>query len=142
MFEIQRVETISIPDGEVYNIKDSNGDIIWQKCEYMVLPRNDSKQIPVDAISVSSGDVITIYYYLTAASGYVYDGSNCGCGSLQASSLSASEINVHGAKTITATKSGKLIIAGRYSNYQWGIDWPGSLSMSPPSGDYIKIKIN
>lgn len=139
MFEVQRAKAISIAEGEVANIKDSSGNIIWQKCDYLLLPINESKQIPVEVISVSKGDVITIYYYLTSGSGYVYDGSNCGCGSFQATN---STINVHGAKTITATSSGKLIIAGRYSYYSWGIDWPGSIAMSPPSGDYIKIKVN
>lgn len=145
MFEIQRAQTISIPEGEVANIKDANGNILWQKCEYMVVPQTDLKEMPVEAISVSNGDVITVYYYLTEANGYVYDGSNCGCDSFQASSLSNAELNVHGAKTITATKAGKLIIAGKYSNYQWGIDWPGSLASMPnnrPRGDYIRIKVN
>lgn len=139
MFEVQRAQQIVMPEGEVAKITDSSGSIIWQKCEHLILPQSDDKKIPVEAIKVSSGDIITIYYYLTTASGTVYDGSNCGCNSF---TPSASDINIHGAKTITATKAGTLIIAGKYSNYQWGIDWPGSFAISPPYGDYIRIKIN
>ena len=142
MLETQRMKEIVIKEGEVASIKDANGNILWQKCEYTVIPLNDNNALPVAVINVSKGDVITIYYYLTNAGGYMYDGSNCGCGSFNASSLSSSELNVHGVKTLTATSSGKLIIAGRYSNYQWGIDWPGSLAISPPYGDYIRVKIN
>ena len=139
MFEVQRTQSISIPEGEVAKIRDANGNVVWQKCEYMVTPITDAKAMPVAAISVSSGDTITIYYYLTTGSGYIYDASNCGGSSFQATSA---DVNVHRAKTFTVSKAGILIIAGRYSNYQWGIDWPGSVAISPPYGDYIKIKIN
>lgn len=139
MFEVQRVKTISISEGEVVNIKDINGNILWQKCDYIVLPSTEEKAIPVEVISVSSGDKITIYYYLTSTSGILYDSSNCGGGSCSANTITP---NAHGSITFVASKTGKLIIAGQYSYYQWGIDWSGSLGMSPPYGDYIKIKVN
>ena len=93
----------------------------------------------VQTISVSAGDVITIYYYLTSTSGNFYDTSNCGGSTVSASSFAT---NTHGAITFTVSKSGILVIAGQYSRYQWGIDWPGSLGMSPPYAKYIKVKIN
>jgi hypothetical protein len=141
MFEVQYAKSITIPEGEVSKITDSSGNLIWQKCDYLYLPRNieESNAVAVDAISLSQGDVVTVYYRLTSTSGILCDASNCGGSSYSCSSLSA---NTHGAFTFTASKAGKFIIAGQYSRYQWGIDWPGSLGMSPPYVEYIKIKIN
>lgn len=141
MFEVQYANQIHIPEGEVTKITDSSGNIIWQKCDYLYLPykQETSKAIAVQMISVSAGDVITVYHYLTDSSGIICDASNCGGSSYSAS---ADKVNIHGAFTFTASKAGKFIIAGQYSRYQWGIDWPGSLGMSPPYGDYIKVKIN
>ena len=80
MFEIQYVNQLVIPEGEVQKIIDSNNNIIWQKCDYINLPYNIEKSnaIPVQVINVSANDKITIYYYLTSSSGIVYDASNCG----------------------------------------------------------------
>jgi hypothetical protein len=141
MFEVQYANQINIPEGEVAKITDSNGNIIWQKCDYIYLPYNAEKSnaIAVAALSVSSGDIITVYHYLTSSSGVVFDASNCGGSQYSSNSNRA---NIHGATTFTATKAGKLIIGGTYSYYNWGIDWPGSLGMNPPYGEYIKIKIN
>lgn len=141
MFEIQKSLSIEIPEGEVQKITDSGGNIIWQKCEHNYIPYNKEKSdaVAVQVLSVSAGDVITIYYYLTSTSGTVYDLSNCGGGVVSASSFPT---NVHGAITFTVSKTGKMIIAGQYSRYQWSIDWPGSLGMSPPYAEYLKIKIN
>ena len=139
MFEVQRAKTIAIPEGEVAKITDLSGNLIWQKCDYVYISSNEDKSIPVDVIDLSAGDKITVYYYLISTSGVLCDASNCGGSSYSASTLTP---NVHGAFTFTASKVGKFIIAGQYSRYQWGIDWPGSLGMSPPYVDYIKIKIN
>lgn len=141
MFEVQYASSISIPEGEVSKITDVNGNVIWQKCDYLYLPYKSetSDAIAVDAIAVSAGDIVTVYYYLTGSSGIIYDASNCGGSSYAASD---DKVNVHGASTFTVSKAGKLVVAGQYSRYQWGIDWPGSLGMSPPYGKYIKIKVN
>lgn len=141
MFEIQYANQLVIPEGEVQKIIDSNNNIIWQKCDYINLPYNKEKSnaIPVQVINVSANDKITIYYYLTSSSGIVYDASNCGGSQVSANTLT---INNHSIVTFTASKSGKLIIGGTYTYYNWGIDWPGSLGMNPPYAEYIKIKIN
>jgi hypothetical protein len=140
MFEIQKAKQIFLQGKEVQNIKDSAGNIIWQKCDYLYLPLNENKygkSIAVQLLEIKAGDKITIYWYNTDTSGYVCDFSNCG-----GSSVSPGIINQHHAYTYTATKTGKFIVAGQYSRYQWGIDWPGSIAGAPFNGDYIKIKIN
>ena len=93
----------------------------------------------VQLISLSAGDKVTIYYYLTSTSGVLCDASNVGGSQYSASSRTP---NTHGAITFTASKAGKFIIAGTYSRYSWGADWPGSLGMSPPYATYIKVKVN
>jgi hypothetical protein len=141
MFEIQKAITIKIPEGEIQKIEDSNKNLIWQKCDYVYTPYDMEKSdaIAVQTLSLSAGDKVTIYYYLTSNSGTLYDLSNCGGGVNSASSF---PVNTHGAVTFTVSKKGTMVIAGQYSRYQWGIDWPGSLGMSPPYAQYIKIKVN
>lgn len=140
MFEIQRVKQINYQGKEIQNIKDSEGNILWQKCDYLYLPLNEDKygkSIAVQLINLSAGDTVTVYWYPTSTSGYVCDFSNCG-----GSTVAPGTVNQHHAFTFTVTKAGKFIVAGQYSRYQWGIDWPGSIAGSPFNGDYIKIKIN
>ncbi len=141
MLETQYATQITIPEGEVMKITDANNNIIWQKCDYVNVPYNVEKSdaLPVQAITVAAGDIITIYYYLTKTSGVFYDASNCGGSQVSASGTSQ---NTHSVATFTATKAGKLIIGGTYQYYSWGMDWPGSLGMNPPYGKYIKVKIN
>lgn len=139
MFEVQRANAISIKEGEVVKITDSSGNLIWQKCDYVYTSPNENKSIPVAVIDLSANDKVTVYYYLTKATGTLCDASNCVGSNYSATTLTP---NVHGAFTFTASKAGKFIVAGQYSRYQWGIDWAGSLGLSPPYGDYIKIKIN
>lgn len=141
MLETQYAAQITIPEGEVAKITDANGNIIWQKCDYINIPYNSEKSdaLPVQSITVAAGDNIVIYYYLTSSSGVFYDASNYG-----GSKVSSNEVNqsTHSAVSFTASKAGKLIIGGTYQYYNWGMDWPGSLGMSPPYGKYIKVKIN
>ena len=141
MLNFQEVITISLPEGEVEKITDSQGRILWQKADEVILPYNPDKSdaSPVTAISVSAGDVITISYYPTASGGVLYDASNCG-GSKY--TITASELNSHRSITFTVSKAGKLIIGGTYQYYSWGMDWPGSLGMNPPYSKYIKVQIN
>jgi hypothetical protein len=80
MFETQYANKLTIPEGEVLKITDSNNNIIWQKCEYVCLPYNseNSDAIPVSAINIAANDKITVYYFLTSNSGVIFDASNCG----------------------------------------------------------------
>ena len=141
MFNLQTIATIVIPEGDVQKITDSQGNILWQKADAIILPYNPDKSDadPVTVYTVAAGDIITITYYPTASGGVLYDASNCGGSSYQ---ITASELNSVQTKTITASKAGKLIIGGTYQYYSWGMDWPGSLGMNPPYCKYIKITIN
>lgn len=144
MLEIQLVNAISIQDGEVANIKDSSGAILWQKCDYTYLPYNVSKSdaIATKVINVSAGDKITIYFYPTYIEGGILcDATNCG-GSQYYINEGVGTLNTHSAITFEASSSGELVIAGRYRLYTWGIDWPDSVCTDPPYTKYIRIKIN
>lgn len=144
MFEIQRCNNIIIPEGEVSKITDSSGAILWQKCDYTYLPYNSEKSdaVATQVINVSVGDKVTIYFYPTYVDGGILcDASNCG-GSQYYINEGVGSLNTHSAITFEASSSGKLLIAGRYRLYEWGIDWAGTLCTDPPYTKYIRIKIN
>lgn len=141
MFDLQNLIQIIIPEGEVQQITDSVGNILWQKADNISFPYdvNKSNAIPVSIINVKAGDNITIVYYPTKAGGVLYDASNCGGSNY---TVQSNELNAVQTKTLVISKAGKLVIGGTYQYYSWGMDWPGSLGMNPPYAKYIKIKIN
>lgn len=142
MYEVQYATNITIPEGEVLNIRDNSGNLIWQKCEYNYTPYNTERYgnaIATQVFNVSQGDIVTIYFYLTQSDGLLMDMSNCGGSYIYPHEYAQ---NVHNAHTFTVTQDGVLVLAGTYSNYQWGFDWPGSVSTRAPYAKYIRIKIN
>jgi hypothetical protein len=80
MFDLQNSIQIVIPEGEVQQIVDSTGNILWRKADNISFPYNADKSDanPVSVINVKAGDSVTISYYPTKAGGVVYDASNCG----------------------------------------------------------------
>ena len=140
MFDLQNAIQIVIPEGEVQQITDSAGSVLWQKADNISFPYNANKSDanPVSIINISAGDTVTISYYPTAAGGVVYDASNCGGSDY---TIQSYELNAIQTKTFIASKTGKLVIGGTYQYYSWGMDWPGSIGMNAPYCKYIIVRI-
>lgn len=150
MINFKGLKSISIPEGNVVKITSGNA-IVWEQPEqwdYVILPYYGTApgELPCKVINVTKGQIITIAYYLTASSGYIYDGRSCGLsyyGSVTGSAnpMPSDHVGSEHSVTITIPSDGKLYI----SCFNKSTGYDGELA--PQVGDrcigyYIKVKIN
>ena len=141
------VTTIELPEGEVEKIT-CDDLLLWEKYDIVITPYNGNKQgyIAITKVPVSSGDVLTITYYLTKRQGYIYDGRNVGLnyyGSVSSTKypMSSDDVGKISTLTITAESDGYIMISGYYLH----TNNVGNLSTSEKDrcyGFWIKVKIN
>lgn len=150
MIDFKGLSSLLIPEGNVIKI-ESGSSIIWEKPEewdYVILPYYGTApgELPCKVINVTKGQVITISYYLTQRTGYIYDGRACGLqyyGSVSSSKypMPSEHVGSENAVSVTIPSNGKLYISCFYNS----TGYDGKLA--PNTGDrcvghYIKVKID
>lgn len=102
--------------------------------DYVLVPEDGAEvgTIPYLKIQVKTGEKFEVNYFITSATGYVYDGRGCGLQYLFPYQNSSQNKDT----TITVgpvAKDGTLAFAGHWNS---GQQYPGDI----PTGKYIKIK--